>query len=152
MNEAPEASRSRAVLLVDDDVQLTRLWAMALRDAGYAVVEAATVDEARRLIAERYFAVIVIDLFFAKPGGPPSADGLRLVAERNLARLQAGKLAARTVLVSGAHLAHMHNEQLRALGATFHADVMLTKPFSIDELVTVVDRLADDTETADVGT
>lgn len=139
--------RSRVVLLVDDDVQLTRLWAMALRDAGYVVVEAASVAEARRLLAERDFAVIVIDLFFDRPDGRPTAEGLRLVAEWNLARLQAGGLTGRAILVSGAQLTLTHGEQLRALGSTFHADVLLTKPFSIDELVAVVDRLADDTGT-----
>lgn len=67
-------ARSR-ILLVEDNEQNMELASFLLEEAGFEVVPAAGVDEARRALAERPPDLILMDMDL---GG---ADGLSLVAE-----------------------------------------------------------------------
>ena len=63
------------VLLVDDDVTTLASARHALADSGVEVVEAASVDEARRAIAREWYAAAIVDVRLG------TEDGLALVRE-----------------------------------------------------------------------
>jgi putative two-component system response regulator len=107
------------VLCVDDDAQVRRLVERLVATAGHQCVGAASVDEARRLLAEETFSVVLCDI------GLPGRSGLELLDE--IARTRPD-LA--TVMVTGEHDPHVANTALQ-LGAYGY----LTKPFEANELL-----------------
>lgn len=63
-----------AVLIVDDDVRLAELLAVTLEHEGYVCTLAATAEEARRHLAEREFALALIDVLMPGENGLELAD------------------------------------------------------------------------------
>jgi DNA-binding NtrC family response regulator len=64
-----------SLLLVDDEEKILKALGRALRDAGHEVVEATSAKQARKLLAERAFDVLVVDNVM------PESSGLDLIRE-----------------------------------------------------------------------
>ena len=105
------------VLVVDDEAGMRRLMRATLVAHHFTVVEAATVAEARRALAERP-EVIILDL------GLPDGDGLDLV---RVVR------ATSTVPIIVVSARDRETDKILALDAG--ADDYLTKPFGTGELL-----------------
>jgi CheY-like chemotaxis protein len=115
----------RTVLVVDDDPSLRMLCRVNLELDGYTVLEAGSVDEAAEHAAENDVDVVLLDIRMGEGLG----DGLTL-----LDRLPGGKRPAVALLTGSVDLARF--EQPAGV------DAIIGKPFSLDELATVVRDLA----------
>lgn len=114
---APVQGAAR-ILVVEDDLQLTRLLDEQLRLAGHTATAAATLAEARALLAAGRYDLVLLDLNL------PDGDGLELaseVVESGTAQLL--MLTARSDVAS------------RVAGLYAGASDYLTKPFSVPELL-----------------
>jgi two-component system KDP operon response regulator KdpE len=106
------------VLVVDDEPQILRALRIILRDAGFEVLQAATVEEALDLAAMRPPSAAIIDLVL------PDGDGIELTRSlRTWSKMP--------ILVLSA--VGEEDEKVRALEAG--ADDYVTKPFGPRELV-----------------
>ncbi len=106
------------VLLVDDEPQLRRTLATNLEARGYEVLQAATGEEALRLVAERRPDVVILDI------GLPGMDGIEVVhGVRGWSDVPIIVLSARGD----------ERDKVEALDAG--ADDYLTKPFGMGELL-----------------
>lgn len=116
-------SPGHSVLVVDDDPSIRLLCRVNLELDGWPVVEAGTLEQARRALAESEVGVVLLDVHVG------TADGLELLAE--LRRDRPGLAVA---LLTG------------SAGPTSddrgQADAVLTKPFTLEELNETVRRLA----------
>ena len=106
------------ILVVDDEVHIRRLIAVALKRDGYEPVEAATAKEALSFFEIVHPAAVLIDL------GLPDRDGLELVT-----KFAATKSIA--ILVVSAR--ESTDDKIAALD--LGADDYVTKPFDSDELL-----------------
>jgi CheY-like chemotaxis protein len=113
------------VLVVDDDPALRMLCRVNLELDGYEVVEAGTVDEAAARAAEHDIDVVLLDI---RVGGGVG-NGLTL-----LDRLPDGRRPAVALLTGSVDL----NKFEQPVGV----DAIISKPFALDELATVVRDLA----------
>lgn len=120
-----EAGTPRTVLLMEDDPSLSRLYAKALRKAGYAVYEAGTLQEARDLLAHSHFDVFLCDIHMG------SERGTDLLREYG-SRLRDNRTQ---VVVVSADPAYRH------ITEGLEVEFYLEKPVSIASLVTLVERL-----------
>ena len=115
------SAERRSILVVDDDPMLRRLVGIALRDAGYDVVEAGDGAEALERVAAGSFSLMLLD------GQMPVLSGRqvleRLRADPRTATLPVLLLTADSALVD------------RLSGLAAGADDYLTKPFSLEEIV-----------------
>jgi two-component system KDP operon response regulator KdpE len=114
--DRPKASHS--VLIVEDDRNLSRVFATTLALAGYRVFEASSGHRAIEEVRTRSPDVVLLDL------GLPDVDGLSLVPQIR------GHSDAPIIVVSGRE---QEVEKVRALDAG--ANDYLTKPFSVPELL-----------------
>lgn len=104
-------------LIVDDDTGIRRFLRIGLKTEGYETIEAATANEALRLVTARAPDVVVLDL------GLPDADGQELIpAIRGISETVLVVLSVRDTQA----------EKIAALDAG--ADDYLTKPFDFGEL------------------
>jgi CheY-like chemotaxis protein len=118
----------KRVLVVDDEPTIRELIADFLRESGYHVETAANGAQALKLMRRQLPHAIVLDLMM------PELDGNGFVA---LKRLNARFDPIPVLLVTATFGA---TEAAERLGA--HA--CLTKPFELDELVNMVERLVND--------
>ena len=106
------------ILVVDDEPQIQRFLRPALIAVDYEVIEAATVAEAKRLIATRAPDVVVLDL------GLPDGDGKEVIADvRAWSQVPIIVLSARD----------RESEKIDALD--LGANDYVEKPFGIGELL-----------------
>jgi two-component system response regulator RegA len=75
MTELPQATPTRPLLLVDDDVTFVRVLARALGSRGFEVITATNFDEARALTRRHHPRYCVLDLKLGEE------NGLRLIPE-----------------------------------------------------------------------
>jgi signal transduction histidine kinase/PAS domain-containing protein/ActR/RegA family two-component response regulator len=126
---SPEVSNSRrhgSVLVVEDDPIVAMTVATALEDAGFAVTRAATADEALSVIAAGG-----VDLLFSDVVMPGGMSGVDLMRE-----VQLRYPGLPVVLATG-----YSEEVARAPGAQ-----VLSKPYRIDQLVGVLDKVLAEAE------
>jgi cyclic di-GMP phosphodiesterase len=110
---------TRSVLCVDDEPLVRALIERLLGDAGYDVAAAASVAEARALLAKRAFALALCDI------GLPDSSGLELLDELGELRPQVA-----TVMITG------HDDpEVAAAALEAGAYGYLTKPFAPNELL-----------------
>jgi DNA-binding response OmpR family regulator len=112
-----------AVLVVDDEPSIRLLCRINLELEGYDVLEAGTLAEARAAAASRDLTVVLLDL---KIGNETGGDLLE-------------ELRARTPRVPVAFVTGSAEIGPRVDGL---ADAYLRKPFTIDDLLSTVRRLA----------
>jgi DNA-binding NtrC family response regulator len=130
-----------SLLLVDDEEKILKSLGRALRDVGHEVVEATGAKQAKKLLAERSFDVMVVDNVM------PELTGLDLIRELNAAVQNerrdrgAGAPGLREdglpqIVMMTAHATVESAIEAMKLGALDY----LQKPFEIDELLVVVRR------------
>ena len=106
------------ILCIDDDPDVRKVIARVLDDGGHRCMTAGDVDEARHLIAENDYSVVLCDI------GLPGESGLELLAEL------AHTPAIATVMITGRDDPDTADRAL-ALGAYGY----LTKPFAPNDLL-----------------
>jgi diguanylate cyclase (GGDEF)-like protein len=125
------ARRGRAasgrVLVVDDDPAIRAICAEVLRSQGYAVDEAGSCEEARRIVVERRPQVLLVDVQL------PDGDGFGLLEA--LAPQRAADPFAVVFLSARGETAD------KVRGLRLGADDYLTKPFDAQELVARIDAV-----------
>jgi CheY-like chemotaxis protein len=117
------------VLLVDDDVQVQASLKALLERDGYFVTVAGDGLEALRVVGTQPFAVALVDLYM------PNMDGLELIPKL---KIQVPDL--QVVATSGGYEAGRGIDLLRAAERA-GADVILPKPFMIEDLRKALDSL-----------
>jgi putative two-component system response regulator len=107
------------ILCVDDDAQVRGLISRVLGESGLDCVSVGSAEEARTLLEERPFDVVLCDI------GLPGRSGLELVAE-----LRETHPEVATVMVTGSD-----DPEVAATAMKLGAYAYLTKPFEINQLV-----------------
>ena len=120
------ASMKPRILVVEDEEKLRRVMALHLEDAGYEVETAGDVTTALRL-ADRA-NLVVTDIRLPAASGTALADGLDL-----LAALQRQNAQLPVIVMTAYGSVEIAVEAMKRGAADF-----LTKPFTLDHLVTVV--------------
>ena len=121
-SSAPSSPR---IMVMEDDAHLRSVFTRALQSAGYEVRQAASVQEARVLLSQFDFDVLICDIHVGK------SRGTDLLREHGEMLLNSG---GQIVMVSG-------YPRYRAVCEEMGADFFLEKPVSIQTLVTLVHRL-----------
>ncbi len=114
------------VLIVDDEVRLTRHVTSALTEAGHDPVVARNGEEALNAASESAFDLIVLDV------GLPGMDGFEV-----LRRLRAQHIQSRVLMLTAR--GELND---RITGLQLGADDYLPKPFAMQELVARVRALS----------
>lgn len=120
IDDAPKPER-RTILVVDDEVLVRMVIAEELRDRGYAVIEAASADEAAAILR----AGMAVDLVFTDVAMPGRLDGLALAE-----LVRADHPTLKIVITSG-HLSPGDERRSKA-------DAFLPKPYLLG---TAADRI-----------
>lgn len=106
------------ILLVDDDVNISRLVRLYLEKEGYSVIEAARGDTALEAFAKHTPALVLLDVML------PGLDGLQVLKEiRKTSRTPVIMLTAKDETFD------------KVLGLELGADDYITKPFEAKEMV-----------------
>lgn len=122
---------SRHILLVEDEPHLAFNMELNLREEGYEVTHAADGDEALKLYAEKGpFSLIILDVMLPGKNGLEVAHDIRLHDKTTGILMLTARAAESDVL----------------LGLEKGADDYMTKPFSLQELLLRVKRMADRAE------
>ncbi|MEO5740576.1 MAG: response regulator, partial [Vicinamibacterales bacterium] len=119
--------RGGTVLLVDDEQKIRRTLGQALRAEGHDVLEAGSVREAQRTLAERSVDVVIVDNLM------PDATGLDFIRDLVAATPETERPQ---ILMMTAHATVESAIEAMKLGALDY----LQKPFEVDELLVVVSR------------
>jgi DNA-binding response OmpR family regulator len=113
------------VLIVDDDAAIRLLCRVNLELEGHRVLEAANLDQARTLVASEQVDVVFLDLHLG------SDRGLDLLSE-----LRRERPDIAVALLTGSPQSRSPEEEAAA-------DVVISKPFEIEELGRTARRLAE---------
>ena len=119
--------RGGTLLLVDDEQKIRRTLGQALREEGHDVLEAGSVRDAQRMLAERNVDVLIVDNVMT------DANGLDLIRELVTTTPEAERPQ---ILMMTAHATVESAIEAMKLGALDY----LQKPFEVDELLVVVRR------------
>jgi CheY-like chemotaxis protein len=120
-----EVMPPRPILLMEDDTSQRRLYAKVLRNAGYGVYEAATIQEARSLLTENHFGIFLCDIHMGQERGT------------DLVREQREMLAR-----DGTHVVMISADtRYRAICQEMGVGSYLEKPVSLVQLVEVLNDL-----------
>ena len=111
------------VLVVDDDAALRLLCRVNLELEGHRVLEASTIADARRTLAEEAVDVLLLDVHVGPDDGRLLLRSLRSENDQTPVALFTGSATL--------------GDEDRAL-----ADGVLPKPFQLDDLITTVQALA----------
>lgn len=118
MIEGSTPVREPSVLIVDDEEKLGRFICMLLKRSGYRPVACRSAAEARNLLANRKWSMVLTDIVM------PKENGFELV------QWISENFPALPVIVMTAHSTDAVEIQASRLGVT----AILHKPFSIDGL------------------
>jgi DNA-binding NtrC family response regulator len=116
-----------AILLIDDEEKILKRLGRALRDEGHDVVEATSVRDAQRHLAQRPFDLVVVDNLM--PGTP----GLELI--RELSQTLGAAERPQMVMMTAHGSTQIVREAFK-LGV----EDFLEKPFEVDELIALARR------------
>ena len=116
-------TKRRVVLVVDDDDMIRRLVRTVLEADDLEVVEAANGDKALEMVASAQPAVVVLDIMM------PGINGVEVCRRVDHTQVKVIILTARDDPVL--------EDECREAGA----DAFLTKPFSSDQLLALIDQL-----------
>jgi len=116
-----------SILLVDDEAKILSALAAALRAEGHEVVPTASGRDAQRLLAQRFFDLLIIDNLM------PEVTGLDIIRELVGTTAEADRPQ---IVMMTAHATVESAIEAMKLGATDY----LQKPFEIDELLVVVNQ------------
>lgn len=117
---------SQQILIVDDDHYLLRLFSKAFQNAGFDVISASEVTEARALLAQYQPDLLVLDF------GLPDGTGLDILQFVNPEK----QPDVRSILITGNYL-------VRDMPESTLVDLLLLKPVSPRELISAGIKLLD---------
>ena len=117
-----------SVLVVDDDATFLDVVCRGLRQAGYEVTGVTDGVKALRAIAAQAPDILVTDIVM------PEIEGIGLISA-----VRRDRPKMRIVAMSGQPF--MHTLDVLELAARLGADATLTKPFSIEELMSKLSQL-----------
>ena len=113
------------ILIVEDDADLVETYMDLLDAKGYATISAASVADAIQLAVSEEPSIVILDL------GLPGGSGVSVLDFiRGHERLQ----NTRILVISG-------RTEMANLGLADKADIILTKPVSNEQLVSMIERL-----------
>jgi DNA-binding NtrC family response regulator len=115
------------ILLADDEEKILKRLGRALRDEGHEVVEATTIHDAQRHLAERAFDLLVVDNVM------PGMTGLEFI--REVAQTMAPGERPQIVMMTAHGTTQLVREAFK-LGV----EDFLEKPFEVDELLALARR------------
>jgi CheY-like chemotaxis protein len=120
-------ARMSNILVVEDNVQVAKLFRDTLTRAAHQVVVKANGNEALQALEQQAFDLVITDIFM------PEKDGLELIRE-----IRAHKLDIKVIAISGGgkSKAPLYLEMAKKLGASR----TLNKPFELKELLQVVEE------------
>jgi DNA-binding NtrC family response regulator len=121
------SARCGSILLADDEERILKTLGRALREDGHDVVATPSAHEARRLLAERWFDVAVLDQRM------PELTGLEIVRELAGAPVESDRPQ---LILMTAHATVDDAIEAMKLGAFDY----LQKPFEVEELLVAVRR------------
>lgn len=116
---------AKTVLIVDDELEMLEILSTVLEDEGYSVLVASNINDAMQRFLAQTPDIVISDV--RMPGG--NGDEL-------LRQLRTQTKDIPIVLVTG------HSDFSIEEALNEGADALLAKPFSLDELITVVKRLS----------
>ncbi|MGE3782609.1 MAG: response regulator [Alphaproteobacteria bacterium] len=114
------------IVVIDDEPRYRRLLAQVLTGAGHDVRQAGDGAEGLRMCRQRAPGLVITDLVM------PGMEGIETILQLSRERPEVPVLA-----ISGAEPASVYLRAATALGAA----CSLAKPFTVDQLLTVVDGL-----------
>jgi CheY-like chemotaxis protein len=112
-----------SVLVADDEEQIRDLLMHWLVTAGHTVTSVASGDEARKVIRQQNFDVVVTDVLM------PDGDGIQLITD-----LKEAQPAARIVAISGGGR-YVDGDNCLKIARGFGAHAAVLKPFSREHLL-----------------
>ena len=118
------------ILVVDDDPALCEVIELHLKDSGFGVLCATGVGAAAKIIASHQFDLLLTDLLM------PDQDGLELIRA-----LRKDRPTLPIVAMTGGGL--LSADVYLNIAKVFRVDGVLRKPFSMDELTSLVRRLVE---------
>jgi DNA-binding NtrC family response regulator len=113
------------ILVMDDDIQLLRLFSKTLVKEGYRVLSARSVDEARTLLTEENFQVFVCDMNMGED------RGIDLLGEMQT------RLKAANTLVLVLSADDIYFRDLRNMGYS----LIIEKPVLPSSLINIIQRI-----------
>ena len=117
------------ILVIDDDEQMRRTVTRMLQQAGHDVIEAAGGVASIRQFRRNPCAVVITDIVM------PDKEGIETIRE-----IRATAPGVRIIAMSGYAATNMQEHYLR-LAEVLGADASLTKPFRVEELLQVLNRV-----------
>lgn len=114
------------ILLVEDEPFMVEAMSSILENAGHDVIKAGNATEAKELLRNEAFSLILTDLYLPEP------DGFGLV---NFIKDNPETKFIPVVVVTGMV------EHPETMKTTVRADAWLSKPFTIDELKGTIKKL-----------
>ena len=127
---------SRKILVVEDDDFLREMLVMVFEEEGYQVDDVANGDEAWGKMNENQYGLLISDMYM------PKMNGIELVA-----KCQDTFPTIKTILISGGgrEVEAEHGKgYVKLLDKQIEVDVFLKKPYDLEEMFTVVERLLND--------
>jgi len=126
-----EAPHKPLIMIVEDDKETLQLNARMLQRRGYNILAAHNAEKARELAGEKNPELYILDIIL------PDGDGLSLCKELRQ------ESDAPIIFLTG-----QKSTGDRIAGLSGGGDYYLTKPYSFDELIAVVERLLERTRHA----
>jgi two-component system response regulator PilR (NtrC family) len=121
------------LLVVDDEASIRDFLTLLFHEEGYAVESAASVEEARKLLDERGYDLVLCDILM------PDGNGLDLLRE-----VKQGEAHSAVIMMTAYTTTKSAIEAMK-LGAYDY----ISKPFDVEELKVVVQRALEKTELVD---
>ncbi len=118
---------AKTIMIVDDSVTLRQVVSIALRNAGYDVIEGADGKDALAKLTGQKVHLVISDV------NMPNMDGITFVTE--LKKLPAYKFTPVIMLTTEA------GEDKKASGQAAGAKAWVVKPFKPEQMLTAVSKL-----------
>jgi len=119
----------KRILIIDDDASMRFLLKSLLESAGYEVHEAKDGRAGVELFAQRPAQIVIVDIFM------PEKDGIETIGD-----IREKDASCKFLAISGG--GEMKNMDMLRYAKMLGAHEILEKPFSRDELLSVIDRLS----------
>lgn len=121
--------KARTILLVEDETEISTAVAFRLRKRGFEVTIAEdgqkAVEAAFRIIPD----ILILDLFLPELSGEEVCKAIREHDDQKIQKIPIIMLTAKTMLAD------------KVIGKILGANVYLTKPFEMENLLSVIDQL-----------
>ena len=125
------------ILIFEDDQLLAESWEEILSAQGHQVELTANFDTAMAKIYEGYIDIALVDIFIQENHQPSSRGGIMLIT-----KIQMVTLERRPWLIAVSGRSYDPSLSVLEMAQKLGADEYLKKPIDLQELVTVIDRVA----------